>query len=464
MVSAGVYARISSDPGGTRLGVERQLADCRVLADRLGWSVPGEYVDNDVSAWSGSARPEYRRMLDDLKSGLIDGVLVWHPDRLHRHPRELEELIELVEGLGNVQIETVTAGDYDLSTSTGRSIARIVGAIARKDSDDSSVRLRRKHAELAAQGKLSGGGPRPFGYAEDRVTLNPSEAAVVREMARRVLAGDSLRSICADLNARGVRTSQGNEWDSTGLRRVLMSARISGRREHGGEFFDAQWPGIISPEDSGRLRLLLGSRTRSIGRPPRTYLLTGGLLRCGRCGAPMVGRARADGTRRYVCAKGPGQSGCGRMSATADPLEHLITEAVLHRLDTPELAAALLDARRQHEEASDLQAQLEAEEALLEQIAADYANRAIGRREWLAARQPLQARIDTARRRLSRLSPTTVIDDYVGHADVLRAAWDSLGLSRQQAVVQVVLDHVIAHPATPGRRFDPDRFEPIWNL
>jgi len=127
MVTAGIYARISSDPDGTRLGVERQIADCEALAARLGWTVSDQYIDNDLSAWSGKARPEYQRMVDDLKNREIDAVLVWHPDRLTRHPKEVEELIALVEGIGDVRVETVTAGDYDLSTSAGRSVARIVG-------------------------------------------------------------------------------------------------------------------------------------------------------------------------------------------------------------------------------------------------------------------------------------------------------------------------------------------------
>lgn len=57
--AAGVYARISSDPDGTRLGVERQVADCRDLAAAVGWPVAGVYVDNDVSAFSGKTRPGY---------------------------------------------------------------------------------------------------------------------------------------------------------------------------------------------------------------------------------------------------------------------------------------------------------------------------------------------------------------------------------------------------------------------
>jgi DNA invertase Pin-like site-specific DNA recombinase len=463
MVAAGIYARISSDPDGTRLGVKRQIEDCQALAERLGWTVTDTYSDNDVSAWSGKQRPEYQRMLDDIKNGVIEGILVWHPDRLHRHPRELEELIDLVESTAGVQIETVTAGDYDLSTSAGRSVARIVGAIARKDSDDTSVKVRRKHAELAAAGKVAGGGSRPFGYESDRITVIPSEAAVIREMAERVLAGDSLRSVAVDLNGRGIRTSLGNEWKAGGVKKVLMSARVSGRRERAGEFYDAVWPQIITPEQSDRLRRKLGARNRSTGRPPRRYLLTGGLLRCGRCGTAIKARPSTRG-RRYVCPGDPGLGGCGRMSATADPLEHFIVEAVLYRLDSPELAAALKDSQAQQSELAELHDQVATDQAMLDGLAADYANKTISRSEWMAAREPIQLRIDQGRRRLARISPTSAIDDYAGNTDLLRSAWSDLPLSRQQAIVKVLLDHVVVNPAVPGRGFDPERFAPLWRL
>jgi multidrug resistance efflux pump len=145
-------------------------------------------------------------------------------------------------------------------------------------------------------------------------------------------------------------------------------------------------------------------------------------------------------------------------------LEELITEAVLYRLDTPELAAALADVRAQQAELAGLHDQIASDQAMLDELAADYAERRIGRSEWMAAREPIQTRIDQARRRLSRLSPTTPIDGYVGQADMLRAAWAGLPLSRQQAIVRVVIDHVTAHPARRGHEFDPDRFEPTWRL
>jgi site-specific DNA recombinase len=67
-----IYARISSDRDGDQLGVSRQVVDCEKLAERKGWEVVERYVDDDVSAYNGRARPAYRRIFEDLKAGVID--------------------------------------------------------------------------------------------------------------------------------------------------------------------------------------------------------------------------------------------------------------------------------------------------------------------------------------------------------------------------------------------------------
>src|SRR5690606_34296832 len=93
--AAAIYCRISRDQRGEGLGVARQEEMCRKLAAEKGWPVVDVYVDNDLSAYSGSRRPAYERMLADLESGAIDAVLVVDQDRLTRRPSELEAFIEL---------------------------------------------------------------------------------------------------------------------------------------------------------------------------------------------------------------------------------------------------------------------------------------------------------------------------------------------------------------------------------
>ncbi len=254
---AGVYAGISSDPDETRLGVGRQEKDCRELAQRKGWEVVDTFIDNDLSAATSKRRPEYQRLLTAIEAGDIDAVIVWDLDRLHRRPIELEEFFAACDAAGLRHLATV-GGDVDLSTGEGVLVARIKGAVAAEEVRKLKARVTRKHAELASAGKLSGGGHRPFGYEADRMTLRPGEAEEIKDAARRVLAGESVRGITQDWRRRGVSTVRGAVWSPTTVKRLLSSGRISGQREHHGEIVgEAAWPAIITAAETTRLRARL---------------------------------------------------------------------------------------------------------------------------------------------------------------------------------------------------------------
>jgi len=461
VVRAGIYARISSDRDGDHLGVGRQVEDCERYVERQGWEVAERYVDDDVSAYSGKPRPAYRRMLEDVRGGYLDAVVVWHVDRLVRQPKELEEFIEVCEAAGVQNLASLT-GEIDLSSHDGQLMARILGAVAKNESDGKSRRNRRKAEELAQAGKVGGGGTRPYGYEVDKLTVRESEATVIRECARRLLAGEALRSICAGLNERGVETVTGKQWAPQTLRRMLMAPRISGQRVHKGEIVaTAEWPAIITSAETSRIVALLTDPSRRTNKAARRYLLTR-LLRCGRCGETLVSRPRASGARGYVCSNGPGFSGCGRISTLADPLEELIVEAVLYRLDSPELAAALRG-QPTDPDTERWQAEIEQSRSQLEELAAMYGNGEIGVTEWRAARTPIEARATDAKRRLAELSRTSALDGHIGHAADLRQRWETLPLTQQAAIVAAVIDHITVAPARRGyNRFDPTRFTPVW--
>jgi len=99
-VVAAVYARISSDPNDTSLGVARQVKDCQELCRRMGWRVGETFIDNDVSASSGRPRPQYQAMMQALSCGELGALVVWDVDRLTRTPRELEDVVDLAERQG----------------------------------------------------------------------------------------------------------------------------------------------------------------------------------------------------------------------------------------------------------------------------------------------------------------------------------------------------------------------------
>src|SRR5690606_616538 len=97
--------------------------------------------DNDASAYSGKPRPAFARLLAEVAAGTVDVLVAWHPDRLVRSPRELEDAIDALDAAG-VAVETVRAGRWDLSTRSGRTTARLVGTVARDESEAKAERLR----------------------------------------------------------------------------------------------------------------------------------------------------------------------------------------------------------------------------------------------------------------------------------------------------------------------------------
>jgi len=199
--------------------------------------------------------------------------------------------------------------------------------------------------------------------------VRESEALIVRECARRLLAGEALQAICADLNERGVATVTGVQWKTQTLRRMLTSPRISGQREHRGEIVGpAEWPAIITPAETARIRALLSDPSRRTNKSARRYLLVR-LLRCGLCGELLVSRPTATGKRRYVCAQRPNFTGCGHMYIEADMLELFVVEAVLHRLDSPELAAVMNGAKGDPD-AERAQVEIEQAQAQMDELAA----------------------------------------------------------------------------------------------
>lgn len=113
------------------------------------------FIDNDVSAFDGCRRNGYDALVAQVRAG-VTHIIVWHVDRLYRQPRELEDLIDLVEQ-HPVRIEAVRGGGFDLNTTEGRLMARQLVAIAVYESGHKSDRVKR--ATNASPSKAPGTAP-----------------------------------------------------------------------------------------------------------------------------------------------------------------------------------------------------------------------------------------------------------------------------------------------------------------
>jgi site-specific DNA recombinase len=298
---AGLYLRISQDKEGLALGVQRQEEDCRALCERRGWSVAAVYSDNDTSAFNTrKKRPGFDALIEAAQAKQFDVIVCYSTSRLYRRLRDLEDIITKLDA-AKVEVATAVAGDLDFSTAAGRRNARIMGSIAMGESEEMGERLQRKFLDSAQKGRRHGGN-RQFGYdrADGTYVINDHEAEVIRWCANQLLNnGIRIGTLMRLLREKGEKTPKGNDWTWYGLRRMLISPVLIGKREHwtnearrnGGEptLYDAPWQPILTAKQHYQLKALL---TPEIDPKRRNRIRStsplSGLLYCGVCGARLV--------------------------------------------------------------------------------------------------------------------------------------------------------------------------------
>ncbi len=446
-----VYVRISSDPDGQRLGVTRQLADCRTKAAALGWVVAGVYEDNDVSASSGKARPAYQRMIRDLEEGRVDAVVVWDLDRLTRRPIEVEEFIDLADRR-KVALASV-GGDIDLATDNGRMYARIKGAVARAEVERKSARQKAANKQRAEAGAPHIG-RRPFGYERDGVTVCEDEAAEIRKAADAMLAGGSLRGVVADLNARSVRTTAGGRWHPTEMRRLLANPRYVGHRTRHGEIVGrGSWEAILDEDTWRALGAILMDPARHKAGRPRRYLLSG-IARCSVCEGRVFGASEKDKGPLYRCESR------AHLQRRADDVDALVVTVMLRTLAEPDVVDLLTDTSRT-DEAQGLREEERGLRARLDGLAESFAAGEIDRSQLRAGTGRLRQRLEQVTTALADLSRTPVLTDLLTTDDV-EATWASMDLDRQRAVIDALVMIRLHPPGRGARTFDPRTVEIAW--
>ncbi|WP_299052152.1 recombinase family protein [uncultured Nocardioides sp.] len=479
---AAVYTRISDDKEGRARGVARQEADCRELAAREGWQVVEVYSDNDLSAATSSRkrRPDWDRMLDDAEAGRFDVILAYTTSRLTRRPREREDLIELHEEFGT-GLRFVASPDPDLSTADGQYIFRTLGGNDTAEAARTAERARRKQAELAESGRHNG--PRPYGWdihgrgADQRLTVNDAEAAVLRECVDRVLAGEGLWKIVRDLNDRGVRTSTGKPWATQVLRRVLLRDRNHGYRKHQPRgkdgkpkgkpaLYPGQWDPIVDTETHDRVvALLTDPARRSNNRGTEAKYLLTSVAACGECGRPMVGtnefnyELKNGRTRHYPHSYKCPHAGCmkvQRRMADVDDHVNRVVVGVLERDGVRLLGGdpVAADAAR---------ARISALEAKLALAADQFADDTITGEQLQRITARLRPELDAERARLRSAQPAANLADFAGPG--VAEAWAGADVETRKAIIRLLGMQITINRVGPGngRAYDPASTAITWN-
>src|SRR5512132_445131 len=460
----GIYTRLSRDMDGRQTATARQEKDSRALVRSKGWKVAQVYEDVDLSAYKrGVHRPAYERLLGDLSSGAIDGVVVWKLDRLVRRASEFERFWAVCEDAG----ATLAAvhDPIDTSSDIGMVVVRMLVNFAQLEAANTSTRVKNQIADRAQKGGLTVyGGRRPFGFEADRRTHRPEEAKLLREAATRVAAGDSVTRLAREWNEAGITTSTGGKWTQTTLRRALESPRMAGLLEHKGSVVGpAPWQPVIDRKTWEQLRATLERRRGNQPQyGPRAHVLVG-LARCGRCGSKLSALS-PWGRRRsvtYICPMPSSGRGCGRTSIVGPAFENLVVAAVFDALASPQLARAVKAATSNGHDA-ELVGLVNEGRRSLEALDDDFYDGRIDRARWQRQTTRITERVERAQRQLAQSTSAGILAEVSGSRDQLERIWGERDVAWRSELLAAVLERVVVNPPKGSGRFDSERVQLVW--
>ncbi|WP_344664116.1 recombinase family protein [Catenulispora yoronensis] len=481
---------------------DEQIADCTANIESRGGKVVFVYDEPHTSAYKrrrvvaedGTVeyrviRPVYRKALSDLRKGVapngerLDGLICPDLDRLTRDNRDLEDSIDVVQRFGRPILDN--SGALDLTTESGRTNARVVTAFNNAQSAATGRRVKRKHQALQREG-IPTGGTRPFGWCEDKRTLNPPEARLLRAAVYELLNGGSLYVICAEWNRDGIVTARGKAWRAEGLKAVLRNPRMAGYRmftvvgddgaeseggsRHVRTLLDAdgdpvigQWKRMITPEKWTAVLEIIGEApVRGAGSNTRKYMGTG-TLRCGRCDTALramkapPSAGKPQGYFWYGCHS-KGKGGCGGIKIDGPNTDKALIELAVAVYERAAAAREATVAPTPWTGAARLK-------AVAEDMAAAKAARKAGR---------LTAERYYADLHEYETEQRALLKDRNAHMKANAAARDipatlgadwrkgRLSLTEQRAYLEQAFSAVIVKPAGRGRRMTTmDRLEPV---
>ncbi|MGW5415468.1 recombinase family protein [Actinomadura geliboluensis] len=475
--------RISDADDGDVNGVARQVAKTCAYAARQGYRLGLILVENDTSAFKRrkitlpngdrqlrTVRPQFRKALRELDRGRWPNFVAVHLDRAVRDPRDLEDLIDVVEQSRPRIVCDSVEGSLRLACDADITMARVLCAIANQSSRDTSRRVSDARREQAQEGR-AGGGVRRYGFEPDGVTVRESEAAWIREAADQVLGNVAVGEVTRDLTARGWRRRDGKRWTARGVRDLLLRPRNAGLSVHRKGVRARQYytrddvvgtlPGtpIIEPDRYWSLVTKLTDpdrRTNTAGTAPKWF--GSGLYRCP-CGQTMrVQNKRYTRTDRrtgqrttvqreiYRCT----QTDAGHAAVARAELDALAVATLLELIKSAD-PADIIGRRTTAEDVAALRAEVQRHRERLEEIAADYDDDRITREQMLTLTAKRRPKLQQAQERLAAVADEEDPAARLVGADDIAAAWQALTLGEQRQIFARLLT-VEVHPIGRGKR------------
>ena len=299
------YYRYSGGSGQTEQSIEGQRRDCEAYARLHNMTIQKEYVDRHISGKTDD-RAAFQQMIADSDKGAFDMVICWKTDRFARNRYDSAVYKKRLRDNG---VEIVYAAESNISGAEGIIIEGVMEALAEYYSAELAEKMRRGMRESALKGQAISR-CRALGLKTDehkRFVIDEKTAPTVRFIFEHYAAGESAMSIVEQLNAKGLRTSQGNPFNKSSIPRIIQNEAYRG--VYISKSYDVRIegaiPAIIDDElwERAQTMLKLNRQLKAKNEPKADYILSGKLY-CS-CGSLMRGMSGHSATgevyRYYTC-------------------------------------------------------------------------------------------------------------------------------------------------------------------
>ena len=331
LTPAALYARVSSDRQDVDLSVAAQMRALRDYAEKNGYHVAREYID-EAESGRVADRPQFSKMIDEASkpTAPFKEILVW---KFSRFTRKREHAVAFKSMLRRKGIRVVSITENADDSATGRLLEGIIESVDEFYSENLAQEVVRGMREAASRGFWVASRV-PYGFSKvmvqdgvkKRPTLepDPATAPVVERIFGMAESGRGILDITRTLNDEGIANPTGRLWSKNGIHIILRNEVYTGTLVWGVDAKDKAdpvrmekaFPAIVSKSQFRRVNRKLRSRAPRKSHPRRvgsTYLLSG-LVRCKACNRALSGQdAKSGKFAYYVC-----QSLLKRGSGTCD--------------------------------------------------------------------------------------------------------------------------------------------------
>lgn len=228
----GVWIRVSSKLQQNSDSPEHHLERAKMYADLKDWKIVEEYHLEAVSGKSVMPHHEAQRMLRDIQSGHIDGLIF---SKIARLARNVKELLEFSDHFQKYNADLISLHEsIDTSSPSGRFFYTIISAMSQWERENIVERINASVEVRAKMGKVMG--TIPYGYrrvGKDGMELDEHEAPIRKMMYSLFLEHKRFGTIATILNEKGYRTKRNSLFCGTTIKRLLKDSTAKGvRRSH----------------------------------------------------------------------------------------------------------------------------------------------------------------------------------------------------------------------------------------